>query len=131
MIVRRAVTGTAILAALGCAPAAAGPIHIYRTGPQFCPHDRAPDSPRITAAQAIERALALLPDHFCGPTWFVSGCDAEPEFAENAWRVFVRQYKLRDGARDFGGLEHTYVVLDRVGNCYANIPGTVEGSTHE
>ena len=54
----------------------------------------------------------------------MSGCDFEPEVAYDSWRVFARQYKLVDGDKRYGGLDHSYVVLDAVGNCLANIPGT-------
>ena len=46
------------------------------------------------------------------------------------WRVYIRQYRLQGGQRDFGGLDHSYVILDRVGNCLANIPGTPLGALH-
>ncbi len=72
----------------------------------------------------MARAKALLPAEFCGPTLFVSGCDFEPEMAFDSWRIFARQYKEVRGARRYGGLDHSYVVLDAVGNCIANIPGT-------
>ena len=104
--------------------ALSGPVLVYREGPEFCPRDRPATSPRITAEQAIERARALLPRDFCGPTFFVDGCDFEPEAAYDTWRVFAKQYKLVGGEKRYGGLDHSYVVLDAVGNCLANIPGT-------
>lgn len=104
--------------------ALSGPVLVYREGAQFCPHDRAPGSPRIDDRHAVERAKALLPAEFCAPSRFVSGCDYEPEFALDSWRVFARQYKLVGGQKRFGGLDHSYVVLDPIGNCIANIPGT-------
>ena len=115
---------------LGCAAqlAAAGPVEVYREGPRYCPHDRAPSAPVLTQAQAIERARTLLPADFCGPTTFVSGCEAVPEQAMGSWRIYFHQYRLRGNERDRGGLAHTYVVLDVVGNCYANIPGTEQGA---
>jgi hypothetical protein len=106
----------------------AGPVEIYREGPRYCPRDRPANAPVLTEAQAIERGRALVPDDFCGPSWFVSGCDASPEFALDSWRIYVHQYKLRGAVRDHGGLMHTYVILDRVGNCLANIPGTEVGA---
>ena len=109
---------------LFAAPALSGPVLVYREGPQFCPRDRPPEGPAIAEAQAIERARSLLPPLFCGPTLFVDGCDAEPEFALGAWRIFVQQYKLSGGRKDRGGLQHSYLILDAVGNCIANIPGT-------
>jgi len=103
--------------------ALAGPVLVYREG-AFCPQDRPATAPRITAAQAVERARELLPKDFCGPTWYVSGCDFDPEWALDTWRVYAHQYKLVDGAKEHRGRDHSYVVLDAVGNCLANIPGT-------
>jgi hypothetical protein len=114
--------------ALAAQLAAAGPVEVYREGPRYCPHDRAPSAPALTQGQAIERARALLPADFCGPTTFVSGCEAVPEQAMGSWRIYFHQYRLRGTERDWGGLTHTYVVLDAVGNCYANIPGTEPGA---
>ena len=107
--------------------AIAGPVEIYRTGPEFCPHDRAPSASALSEKQAIERARTLLPRDFCGPNLFVSGCDADSEWANGAWRIFVQQYKQSGNRKDPGGLTHSYVILDRVGNCLANIPGTELG----
>jgi hypothetical protein len=114
--------------ALAAALAHAGPVEVYREGPKFCPHDRPAGAPAITEAQAIERARTLLPAGFCGPGTFVSGCDTQAEFALSSWRVYFHQYQLRGGVHDWGGLSHTYVILDPVGNCYANIPGTEFGA---
>jgi hypothetical protein len=105
----------------------AGPVEVYRTGPEFCPHDRAANAPSLTEKEAIERARTLLPRDFCGPTLFVSGCNADSEWANGAWRIFVQQYKQTGDRKDAGGLAHSYVILDRVGNCLANIPGTELG----
>jgi hypothetical protein len=118
-----------VLALCAVVPLAhAGPVEVYREGPRYCPRDRSSDSKPITEAQAIARARTLLPDGFCGPTTFVSGCDVVPEFSLASWRIYFHQYRLRDGARDWGGLTHTYVILDPVGNCDANIPGTEPGA---
>lgn len=106
----------------------AGPIEVLREGDRYCPRDREPNAALLTEAQVIERARTLLPAEFCGPTAFVSGCDALPEFSTGSWRIYFHQYRLRDGRRDWSGLTHTYVVLDRIGNCYANIPGTEQGA---
>ena len=106
----------------------AGPVESYRTGTEYCPHDRAPNSAPLTEHEAIERARTLLPHEFCGPNIFVSGCDADSEWANGAWRVFVQQYKRSGSRKDAGGLTHSYVILDRVGNCLANIPGTELGA---
>jgi hypothetical protein len=118
----------AAVAAAFAASALAGPVEVYREGPRFCPRDRPADAPVLSEAQAIARARALLPDDFCGPSWFVSGCDVLTEFALGSWRVYFHQYKLQGGAHDPGGLGHTYVILDPVGNCQANIPGTEVGA---
>ena len=121
----------AALLALACAStsAVAGPVDFYREGPRFCPRDRAADSAALTEAQTIARARTLLPSDYCGPTTFVDGCDVLTEYANGAWRIYFHQYRMRDARREWGGLTHTYVVLDPVGNCFANIPGTVEGAT--
>jgi hypothetical protein len=117
--VRRALLALTLVAHA----ALSGPVLVYREG-EACPRDRPSNAPRITAEQAIARAKALLPKDFCGPSLFVSGCDFEPEIAFDTWRVFARQYRLVDGEKRYGGLDHSYVVLDPVGNCIANIPGT-------
>src|SRR5690242_19904936 len=104
--------------------ALSGEVLVYRTG-DACPRDRPADAPPITEQQAIERAKTLLPHDFCGPTLFVSGCDFDAENALGSWRVYARQYKDVKGVKRYGGLDHSYVVLDLVGNCLANIPGTV------
>jgi hypothetical protein len=117
------------LVLLAAAPLAwAGPVEVYREGPRYCPRDRAPDAGPVSEAQAIERARTLLPDDYCGPSTFVSGCDVVPEQALGSWRIYFHQYRVRDAQRDWGGLTHTYVVLDPVGNCDANIPGTEQGA---
>jgi hypothetical protein len=109
---------------LVAAPALAGSVEVYRQGPGECPRDRPADARRITAAEAVERARSLLPRDFCGPTWFVSGCDLDAEWALDTWRVFALQYRQDDGEKNHRGREHSYVILDPVGNCIANIPGT-------
>jgi hypothetical protein len=117
----------ALAALAGCA--VAGPVEVLREGAQYCPRDREPNAPVLNEAKAIEGAQTLLPADFCGPTTFVTGCDVVPEFALGSWRIYFHQYRLRNGQRDWSGLTHTYVVLDPVGNCYANIPGTEQGAT--
>ena len=89
---------------------------------------RQESSPLDNGLQFADRARTLLPGDFCGPTRFVSGCDVLPEYANESWRIYFHQYQLREGQREWGGLTHTYVVLDPVGNCYANIPGTEPGA---
>ena len=113
------------LTALLATPALSGPVLVYREGAQFCPRDRPADAAALHEAEAIARARTLLPNDFCGPSFFVDGCDYEPEFALGVWRIYIQQYKLAAGGRkDRGGLDHTYIILDAVGNCVANIPGT-------
>jgi hypothetical protein len=123
--VRISSYATLLIAAIffSISAALAGPVLVYRDG-DYCPRDRAPESPRINAEQAIERARALLPKGFCGPNWFVDGCEFDPEQALDTWRVYALQYKRIDGRHETGGRDHSYVVLDAVGNCIANIPGT-------
>jgi hypothetical protein len=106
----------------------AGPVEVYREGARFCPHDRPAGAPVITERQAVERARTLLPAGFCGPSAFVAGCDVQTELALGSWRVYFHQYQARGAVHDWGGLTHTYVILDAVGNCYANIPGTAFGA---
>jgi hypothetical protein len=114
---------TLALAAAASA-ALAGPVLVYREGAQFCPKDRPATAPRITEEQAAERAKALMPKDFCGPNWWVDGCDYDPEFAFESWRVYVRQWKRVDGQKQYEPRDHSYIVLDPVGNCLANMPGT-------
>jgi hypothetical protein len=99
----------------------AGPVLVYR---DFCPKDRPANAPRLTAEQAVERAKALLPREFCAPNWYISGCEYDPEWAFDTWRVYAQQYKDVGGVKDRVGREHSYVILDAVGNCLANFPGT-------
>lgn len=120
------MTGTLMFgfaAAVGAAP-----VEVYREGPEFCPRDRMPDAPVLSRAAAIERARSLLPRGFCTLSRFVAGCDAGGEFVEGSWRILLQQYQLRGYRHDSRGLSHTYVILDAVGNCLANIPGTEVGS---
>ena len=126
MIIRRVVFCVASF--LLSVVSIAGPVESYRTGPEYCPHDRAPTATTLTEKEVIERARTLLPHDFCGPDSFVSGCDADSEWANGAWRVFVQQYRRSGDRKDRGGLTHSYVILDRVGNCLANIPGTELGA---
>jgi hypothetical protein len=106
----------------------AGPVETYREGARYCPHDRPPSAARISPQQAIERARSLLPEGFCGPDGYVSGCDFQPEPMFDTWRVYAHQYKLSAGRHVWDGRDHSYVVLDAVGNCLANIPGTPLGA---
>lgn len=116
------------LLAFVSAGAVAGPVDVYLTGPRYCPHGIPKSAPRISEAQAIERAKAMLPDAFCGPTYFVSGCTFDVENYYDSWRVFTEQYKDVGGRKDKGGLLHDYVILDAVGNCLAHMPGTEFGA---
>ena len=119
-----------VLVVVGAALAHAGPVEVYREGPQLCPRDVAKSAPVLSEAQAIARARTMLPAGFCGPSLFVSGCDADPEFELASWRIYFHQYYDRAGRHDRGGLTHTYIILDPVGNCMANIPGTEPGAPH-
>jgi hypothetical protein len=103
-------------------------VEVYRDGPRYCPRAVSAQAPRIDAVQAERIARALLPDEFCGPTRWVAGCDVELEQVYDSWRVYVHQYRQRPRSQDWGGLTHTYVILDAVGNCLANIPGTEPGA---
>jgi hypothetical protein len=125
---RPVVRVVATIAAMLATPLVAGPVEVYREGAQYCPRDRRDDAPVLTEADAIARARALLPAEACAPSRFVDGCEALPEFSLGTWRIYLHQYKLRDGRHDWGGLTHSYVILDRVGNCHANIPGTEVGA---
>ena len=116
------------LAALTTTFVDAGPVEIYREGQELCPRNVPKTAPALTEAQAIARSRTMLPADFCGPGLFVTGCDAEPEFALGAWRIYFHQYRERAGNKDRGGLAHTYIILDSVGNCIANIPGTEPGA---
>jgi hypothetical protein len=117
------------LFALVSAGSFAGPVDVYRTGPRYCPGGIPKTAPRISEAQAIEKTKVLLPDEFCGPTIFVSGCTFDVENEYDSWRVYAHQYKdVGGGRKDKGGLLHTYVILDAVGNCLAQIPGTEFGA---
>jgi hypothetical protein len=110
-----------LIAFLPMATALAGPVLVYR---ELCPKDHPAGSPRITAEQAVEIAKTLLPKDFCGPNWWVSGCIYDPESAFDTWRVFAQQYTLSNGEKDIRGRDHSYIVLDAIGNCIANMPGT-------
>lgn len=120
----------AALAAVVTLPVAAGPVDVYLTGPKFCPGGIASTAPRITEAQSIARTKTMLPVDFCGPTVFVSGCTYFVENEYDSWRVYVEQYKDVGGRQDKGGLLHTYLILDAVGNCLAHIPGTEFGANN-
>jgi hypothetical protein len=108
----------------------AGPVDVYLDGPEYCPRDQPKNAPRMNAEQAIARTRALLPKDYCGPTVFVSGCTFDAENEYDSWRIFVEQYKVVSGRQDKGGLLHTYLILDPVGNCLAHIPGTLLGAIH-
>ncbi|MCC6197458.1 MAG: hypothetical protein IT518_23650 [Burkholderiales bacterium] len=118
----------ALLAGLASAIAFAGPVDVYLDGPRYCPQDLPLSGPRITEAQAIARTQKMLPDGFCGPSLFVSGCTYDVENEYDSWRVYVHQYKDTRAGKDKGGLKHTYLILDRVGNCVVHIPGTEFGA---
>ena len=113
---------------MGWTAVAAGPVDLYLQGAQFCPRDRRADAPRLPAADVPARARTMLQRDYCGPTLFVSGCTFDVENEYNSWRVYVHQYKDRGGRQDKGGLLHTYIILDAVGNCLAHMPGTEFGA---
>lgn len=125
-----ALASLAALALAVALPAAAGPVDLYLGGPRYCPGGIPPTAPRITQAQSIERTKTMLPATFCGPTAFVSGCTYDVENEYDSWRVYVHQYKDAGGRQDKGGLLHTYLILDAVGNCLAHIPGTEFGANN-
>lgn len=109
-------------------PVLAGPVEIYREGDRYCPRGLPPSAARIDAKRAGQIALQLLPTGFCGPTSSIGGCDVDTENFYDTWRVYVHQYRRTPGVRDWAALTHTYVILDAVGNCIANIPGTEPGA---
>ena len=113
-----------VVALLAATPALAGPIEVTLDGPRFCPRDRPADAKPLATAEAIARARSLLPDGFCGPSREVDGCDVAAEVIDDTFRVYAHQYKRRGGRHDWTLLAHTYVILDRAGNCLAHIPGT-------
>jgi hypothetical protein len=120
----RSARPLALLAAACALPAIAGPVEIYLEGPRYCPRDVPKTARPIDGDAAIVRARPLLPDGFCGPSRAIDGCDADTEELGDTFRVYFHQYKLRNGRRDWAQLDHTYVILDAVGNCLAHIPGT-------
>ena len=113
---------------LAAATTLAGPVETYRDGDRYCPRSLPGTSPRIDAAGAERIALRLVPDGFCGPSPSVRGCDLVTENFYDSWRIYVHQYRERPNAHDWAALTHTYVILDPVGNCLANIPGTEPGA---
>ena len=84
--------------------------------------------PRIDGARAERIALGLVPDDFCGPSSSIGGCDLVTENFYDSWRIYVHQYRRIPNAHDWAALTHSYVILDAVGNCIANIPGTEPGA---
>ena len=106
----------------------AGPVEIYRDGDRYCPRSLPAGSPRIDAAGAERIALKLVPDGFCGPSPSIAGCDAVTENFYDSWRVYVHQYHRTPKSHDWAALTHTYVILDPIGNCLANSPGTEPGA---
>ena len=83
----------------------------------------------LTEAQAIERGTHdAARAAFAAPASSSPAATPNPEFALGAWRMYFHQYRDRAGSKDRGGLSHTYIILDPVGNCLANIPGTDPGA---
>jgi hypothetical protein len=113
---------------LGSAGVLAGPVEIYREGERYCPRAVSRTAPRIDLAAAERIALKLVPDGFCGPTSTIGGCDTVTENWYDSWRVYVHQYRKVPNVHDWSALTHSYVILDPVGNCIANIPGTEPGA---
>ena len=114
--------------ALAATTALAGPVEVYRDGDRYCPRPLPPTSPRIDAGGAERIALKLVPDGFCGPSASIAGCDTVTENFYDSWRVYVHQYHRTPKAHDWSALTHSYIILDPVGNCLANIPGTEPGA---
>ncbi|MEO8487521.1 MAG: hypothetical protein ABI585_14405 [Betaproteobacteria bacterium] len=124
-------TFTIVLAAVLAvtAPAAlSGPVEVYREGDRYCPRNLPAHAPRIDASEAGSIARKLVPDAFCGPSEFIGGCDLVTENYYDSWRVYVHQYRRVPDTHDWSALTHSYVILDQVGNCIANIPGTEPGA---
>ena len=117
-----------VLTYLVAGPALSGPVEVYREGDRYCPRSLPASAPRIDVAQAERIALRLVPDGFCGPTASIGGCDLVTENWYDSWRVYVHQYRRTPNVQDWSALTHTYVILDPVGNCIANIPGTEPGA---
>ena len=124
------VSPLALVSALAGGMAVAAPVEVYRDGPRFCPREQPAASIALSEPQAIAHARKLVPDDFCGPTRFVAGCDAQVERLNGTWRVYLHQYRRHASQNDWGGLTHSYVILDAVGNCVANIPGTELGANN-
>jgi hypothetical protein len=125
-LILRVVTVATVVCLAGSGRA--GPVDVYLDGPQLCPRDQPRTASRITEVQAIARTRTMLPASFCGPTVFVSGCTYDVENEYDSWRVYVHQYRDIAGRKEKGGLQHTYLILDAVGNCLAHIPGTEFGA---
>ena len=119
---------TMFVALLVASPALSGPVEVYREGDRYCPRNLPPTAPRIDGARAERIALGLVPDAFCGPSSSIGGCDLVTENFYDSWRIYVHQYRRIPNAHDWSALTHSYVILDPVGNCIANIPGTEPGA---
>ncbi len=119
---------SALLFVAAATPVIAAPVEIYREGDRYCPRMAPPGSPRIDRKTAERIALELMPDGFCGPASAIGGCDVETENFYDSWRLYVHQYRRTPGVRDWAALTHSYVILDALGNCLANIPGTEPGA---
>ena len=114
--------------ALLATPALSGPVEVYREGDRYCPRNQPPTAPRIDGARAERIALGLVPDDFCGPSSSIGGRDLVTEIFYDSWRIYVHQYRRTPNVHDWSALTHSYVILDPVGNCIANIPGTEPGA---
>lgn len=125
---RTPLLASVLLFVVAATPVIAAPVEIYRDGDRYCPRKAPPGSPRIDRNTAERIALELMPDGFCGPASSIAGCDVETENFYDSWRVYVHQYRRTPGVRDWAALTHSYVILDAMGNCLANIPGTEPGA---
>ena len=122
----RLVRSLAMLAAVAVALARRGRPHLRlpRRSAVLPARSRARRAADRRAGARCSARSPLLPAGFCGPSASVDGCDVDAEAIAGTFRVYAHQYKLRDGRHDWTRLTHTYVILDRVGNCIAHIPGT-------
>ena len=84
------------------------------------------------AEQAAERAKALMPKEFCGPDWLGRWLRLRSRIrARLVARLRAAMEARSTGRKQYEPREHSFVVLDPVGNCLANIPGNVTTRRHE
>ena len=112
------------------APALSGPVEVYREGERCCPRDLPATAPRIDVPRRPSGSRSRsCPTTSAGRRASIGGCDVVTENCYDSWRIYVHQYRRIPNAHDWAALTHTYVILDPVGNCIANIPGTEPGAT--